>query len=85
MKRRIIETIAWVGLMLLCCMVWAKASITVDGDLTPDWGVTPFSDWVPDSPLVAYTQGNNVTNPGYGGERYDVEALYVSVAPDIGR
>jgi hypothetical protein len=84
MKRRIIETIAWVGLLLLCCMVWARAGIIVgspNGQLE-DWGVTPFSDWVPDSPLVAYAQGNNITNPGYGGERYDIEALYVYVAPD---
>ncbi|MFQ6097318.1 MAG: PEP-CTERM sorting domain-containing protein [Armatimonadota bacterium] len=81
MKRKVIETVAWAGLLLLCCIVWARASITVDGDLS-DWGVTPFSDWVPDLvPTAAYATGNNDTSVAAGGERYDIEALYLNVSP----
>ena len=50
---------------------------TIDGNIA-DWGVTPFSDWVPDSPTCDYTVEDYPVNDvePYGGELYDMEAMY---------
>jgi hypothetical protein len=64
----------------------AYAAITVNGDLS-DWGVTPgaygASSWAPTNGAI-YTvedqQGGPTTylTPGYGGQRYDAEAMYAT-------
>ncbi|AEH44724.1 protein of unknown function DUF1555 [Thermodesulfatator indicus DSM 15286] len=84
---------------------WA-ITITVDGDLS-DWGLNTSSfgensnDWDPNIPGVFVFQedwvGNNgYLEPGYGGQKYDVEAilatfdaenLYIAIAtgfPQVG-
>jgi hypothetical protein len=54
------------------------AGYVIDADLS-DWGVTPFSDWLPDSGTADYIQQDDVKNrPDIGGFReiYDFEALF---------
>ncbi len=53
----------------------------IDGDLS-DWGVTPFADWEPDG-LAIYVQANHPNRhfPN-GGERFDIEAMYMARAGD---
>lgn len=57
------------------------SAYAIDGNLN-DWGVTPFSDWVPDTGTVDYTvedfTGSNWESNGHpwGGEHYDLEAMY---------
>ncbi len=48
-----------------------------DGDLS-DWGVTPFTDWVPDSATADYVVENNTNRPPSDGfnEIWDIEAMY---------
>lgn len=55
---------------------------TIDGDLS-DWGINPtgnIADWTPTPNVgIQYTvedQHYNRLEPGYGGQRYDAEALY---------
>lgn len=53
-------------------------AVTIDGDLT-DWGVTPFTDWVPDSPTAGFEELDNQTGPNVTKplkEKWDIEALY---------
>jgi len=56
------------------------APFTIDGDLN-DWGVSHngnAADWTPDAGIL-YTvedQYKNRLEPGYGGQRYDAEAIY---------
>jgi hypothetical protein len=62
----------------------------VDG-LLSDWGVTLFSDWVPNSPTTDWAGGVGENNYGglnnslmlasFGGERFDVEAMYMDDDP----
>jgi hypothetical protein len=61
----------------------------VDG-LLSDWGVTLFSQWTPSSPSADWVGigennwgGPNNTVPlnGFGGERFDVEAMYFDDTP----
>jgi hypothetical protein len=67
-----------VVLVLLGCALTSTgwASYTIDGDLS-DWGVTPFSDWVPNPP-ANYTQTDNVNlyNALAYSEDFDSEAMY---------
>lgn len=57
---------------------------TIDGNLA-DWGVTPFSDWVP-KPAVSYVLENWGDAPSewgsypHGGETFDLEAGYAVVS-----
>ncbi len=59
----------------------ASMAYVVDGDLS-DWGITPTgsaSDWTPNTGVI-YTeedQHDNFLNPGYGGQIYDAEAIYL--------
>ncbi len=57
-------------------------AITIDGDWT-DW-ITPgagnANDWTPNDASVKYAvedQSGSYLNPGYGGQAYDAEAIYV--------
>lgn len=64
------------------------ASITVDGNLTNDWGVTPgawgSSDWTPNDGIISSDLTNEdakgglgtYVGPGYGGQLFDAEAMY---------
>lgn len=59
-------------------------SYTIDGSLF-EWGVTPglfgSSDWVPNTGIQYALEDQdpavNFLGPGYGGQAFDVEALYV--------
>lgn len=62
---------------------FADASITVDG-LMNDWGVLPgaygSSDWTPSHGIYSAVEDQSPSvdflNPGYGGQKFDVEAIY---------
>lgn len=56
----------------------------LDGDLS-DWGVTPFTDWVPDSPNIDWTEEDDTKradtdDPFY--EWWDIEAMYFDDDPN---
>ncbi len=70
------------SLMAILALVLPVSAYTIDGDLS-DWGVTPFSDWVPDSATADYTESNWAHSPDIGtgsipsgGETFDIEAIY---------
>ena len=81
-KAKVITALALTTVMLVVMTgISAADKYTIDGNLS-DWGVTPFTDWVPDAPTARYVEENyDGTNPepnGHplGGEYYDIEALY---------
>ena len=82
-KAKVITALALTTVMLVVMTGLAAADKydVYDGNLS-DWGVTPFTDWVPDAPTARYVEENyNGTNPepnGHplGGEYWDIEALY---------
>lgn len=61
-------------------------AVVIDGDWT-DW-ITPSgsgsaSDWTPTDNSVKYAvedQNSSYLNPGYGGQAYDAEAIYVKTS-----
>jgi hypothetical protein len=59
-------------------------SFNIEGNLTPDWGVTPglygFSDWVPNAGIQynQEDQNSNYLYPGTGGQLFDAEAMYAA-------
>jgi hypothetical protein len=61
-------------------------AFVIDGNLG-DWGVnrhTGAFGWIP-SPGIHYTiedQHASYLNPGYGGQAYDAEAIYTTIAKD---
>ncbi|RMG34439.1 MAG: PEP-CTERM sorting domain-containing protein [Gammaproteobacteria bacterium] len=72
---------------LLLCLSPAQA-ITIDGDWS-DWinpsGNGQADDWNPIDPSLKYQvedQSTNYLDPGYGGQVYDAEAIYVDASPD---
>lgn len=82
MKTKIV--LAFMIVTILISISNAYASITVDGYVHDDWGVTPgaygASDWKPNDGIV-YTvedQKDNYLNPGYGGQKFDAEAMYAT-------
>jgi len=72
MKREVV-ILALLGFALTST---GQAAYTIDGNLS-DWGVTPFTDWVPNPP-ANYTQTDNVNfyNAAAYDEGYDMEAMY---------
>lgn len=68
----------------------ARAAIVVDG-LVGDWGVTPgaygASDWTPNSGVFYSEEDQNPAvdflSPGWGGQKFDVEAIYFKREADI--
>ena len=64
------------GLLGCALASTGQAAYTIDGNLS-DWGVTPFSDWVPNPP-ANYTETDNVNfyQAAAYSEDYDVEAMY---------
>jgi hypothetical protein len=75
--------ILMIAVLLLFFANNGQAVYTIDGDLT-DWGVTPFTDWVPDSGTADYVVTNNVNTYNVLGydEFYDFEASYFDDDPD---
>ncbi len=67
-----------------------SAAIVVDG-LVGDWGVTPgaygASDWTPNAGINYAEEDQNPAvdylNPGWGGQSFDVEALYFKREADL--
>lgn len=58
-------------------------ALVIDGDLS-DWGIHRTgrsSDWTPNSSVPAFSiedQHSSYLSPGFGGQAYDAEAMYVS-------
>ena len=93
MKIRILLSIAMLGLVLVCAdSAMAFTFNSADGDLS-EWGVDPgASQWVPtesgvySSPLTDPVYGTPEDTigggyqvyPGYGGQLFDAEALYLN-------
>lgn len=64
----------------------AGVVITVDGGVS-DWGVTPGTDWTPDDASICYwtepaVGSDGYVGPGYGGQTFNVEALYAVESND---
>jgi len=70
-------TICAVMAVTFCFSAPSWAAYTIDGDLT-DWGVTPFTDWVPDSATADFWETDNINEYSANGyeEGYDFEASY---------
>ncbi len=75
-----------IGALTLIAASNAHSSIVVDGNWT-DWinpaGSGSAADWTPISSSTKYdvedtAVGTSYLNPGYGGQAYDAEAIYVS-------
>lgn len=68
--------VVFLALVTLALTGTSQATYTIDGNLS-DWGVTPFSQWVPNPP-ANYTQTDNVNfyHVAAYDESYDVEAMY---------
>lgn len=85
-RRHRYHAIGAIAATLLCASTAAHAGPTIDGNIT-DWGLHRtgnVSDWTPSATINHYTvedqTGNSgvFLNPGYGGQRYDAEAIYLS-------
>lgn len=68
----------------------AHAAILVDGNVG-DWGVTPgaygASDWTPNAGIFSGIEDQNPAidflSPGWGGQKFDVEAIYFKREADM--
>ena len=81
MKKLIFSGVVCFLVFVVLSNVSAFAYISIDGELD-DWGVTPGSVWNP-NPGVDYIvedwdgdPANGYLDPGWGGQGYDVEAMY---------
>ncbi|HOW59360.1 MAG TPA: hypothetical protein PLO78_06530 [Candidatus Omnitrophota bacterium] len=81
--------------LIFSCFVFspfASAAMVVDGSLS-DWGVTPGAyngsqaQWAPGAGVSYISEDQNPSvdylNPGWGGQQFDVEALYFKREADI--
>jgi hypothetical protein len=72
------------GLALLIALpARADINISVDGSLS-DWGVTPGADYTPYAGVSSWIEpaigSNGYVGPGYGGQTFNVEAMYSTIA-----
>ena len=74
------------ALSLMACAAPASAVPIIDGKVA-DWGLNrtgQASDWTPNSGVKGYTVDDQTggtavyLNPGYGGQRYDAEGIYLT-------
>ena len=72
------KVLGTIGLVLVFSSV-SLADFAADGGLA-DWGVTPGSDWHNDVGANEWIEPeigpNGYVGPGYGGQTYNVEAVY---------
>lgn len=75
-----------VALPLIACAAPASAVPIIDGNIA-DWGLQrtgQASDWTPNAAVKGHTVEDQTggtavyLNPGYGGQRYDAEGIYVT-------
>jgi len=61
----------------------SQGAFVIDGNLS-DWGVTPHSDWVPDSPTASFVEADDINTYGavFYSEMYDFEAMYFDFDAD---
>jgi len=76
------------GLVALFLAYGQAGAIVIDGDLN-DWllhaPTGSAQDWLPADPAVKFQVDDdrrNYLNPGYGGQAYDAEAMYVALDED---
>jgi hypothetical protein len=76
-KMRRLTIIYAVMAVMFCSSAMSWAAYTIDGDLS-DWGVTPFTDWVPDSLTADFWETDNINEYSANGyeEGYEFEASY---------
>jgi len=84
------------GKILFLCLIslgvlgTSAEAFTIDG-LVSDWGVTPgaygSSDWTPNAGIYSAIEDQNPAvdylSPGWGGQKFDVEAIYFSKDDDF--
>lgn len=89
MERKIMKKIALFSVytsVLISLFIFQAPvfAYNVDGNLD-DWGVTPESDWQPNEGIFSWVEDytdyrhNGYVGPGYGGQPFDVEAMYATV------
>ncbi len=83
MKSKMILTIVLGLLLVTSGAARADLSLSVDGTLS-DWGVVPGSNYTPLAGVNSWVEpeiGNQgYVGPGYGGQTFNVEALYSAVS-----
>ncbi len=74
MKSRLVFAAVVLGLALASA---SQGAYVIDGNLS-DWGVTPHSDWVPDSTTASFVEADDINTYGasFYSELYDFEAMY---------
>lgn len=79
MSKTLIRALPLIGLLI----AGSAQAFVIDGNLS-DWGIKrtgQASDWIPNSSVFKYTiedQHDSKLDPGYGGQAYDAEAIYMS-------
>ena len=80
MKSRLVFAAVVLALALASA---SQGAYVIDGNLS-DWGVTPHSDWVPDSPTASFMEADDTNTYGasFYSELYDFEAMYFDFDAD---
>jgi hypothetical protein len=74
--KTIAKKMMWIFLAsFILCGAGSAHAYVLDGDLS-DWGVTPFSDWTPDSATADYTVEVN-SGSGHCGDNEGIHAMYM--------